>query len=189
MTGCSACTPDAYDFVTFSIEMMGGICILFSQKRSLAVRDPLDATRTLVVAASGGADALYFYHFDGANLTPDRTAIVGLSGFPTSLVATPDGATAYAVQSDGKILIAGLTIPNGSTTTSIGLARFNSNGTLDTTFGTGGVVSQGFAGMSAAGYAVAFEPGRLRRGDGVLAPSSLNDSSRRRVPVDQFQAR
>src|ERR1700677_532098 len=42
LTGCSACTPDAYDFVTFSIEMMGGIFILFSQKRSLAVRDPLD---------------------------------------------------------------------------------------------------------------------------------------------------
>jgi hypothetical protein len=72
----------------------------------LAVRDPLDATRTLVVAASGGADALYFYHFDGANLTPDRTANLGLSGFPTSLVATPDGASAFALQSDGNSVTA-----------------------------------------------------------------------------------
>jgi 6-phosphogluconolactonase (cycloisomerase 2 family) len=72
----------------------------------VAVRDPLDATRTLVVASSGGADALYFYHFDGANLTPDRTANIGLPGFPASLVATPDGATAYAVQSAGNSVTA-----------------------------------------------------------------------------------
>src|SRR5580693_3830193 len=42
LTGCSACTPDAYDFVTFSIEMTGGICVLFSRMRPSAVRDPLD---------------------------------------------------------------------------------------------------------------------------------------------------
>ncbi len=72
----------------------------------VAVRDPLDATRTLVVASSGGADALYFYRFDGANLTPDRTANIGLPGFPASLVATPDGATAYVVQSAGDSVTA-----------------------------------------------------------------------------------
>ncbi|HTX04129.1 MAG TPA: bifunctional YncE family protein/alkaline phosphatase family protein [Candidatus Acidoferrales bacterium] len=72
----------------------------------VAVRDPLDATRTLVIAASGGADALYFYRFDGTNLTPDRIANEGLSGFPTSLVATPDGTTAYAVQSAGNSVTA-----------------------------------------------------------------------------------
>lgn len=67
----------------------------------VAVRDPLDASRTLVVATSGGANALYFYRFDGANLTPDHTANLALPGFPATLVATPDGATAYAVQSAG----------------------------------------------------------------------------------------
>jgi DNA-binding beta-propeller fold protein YncE len=64
----------------------------------IAVHDPADPSRTLVVATSGGADALYFYRFDGANLTPDRTANLALSGFPGTLVAAPDGATAYAVQ-------------------------------------------------------------------------------------------
>ena len=72
----------------------------------VAVRDPLDASRTLVVASSGGADALYFYRFDGTNLTPDRIANIGLPGFPDGLVAAPDGATAYAVQSAGNSVTA-----------------------------------------------------------------------------------
>jgi DNA-binding beta-propeller fold protein YncE len=64
----------------------------------IAVRDPLDESHTLVVATAAGADAIYFYRFDGTSLAPDRTANVGLAGFPTSLVAAADGATAYAVQ-------------------------------------------------------------------------------------------
>ena len=50
-----------------------------------------------------------------------------------------DRASAVAIQSDGKIVAAGLTeAPNG--TFNIILLRFNSNGTLDTTFSGDGIV-------------------------------------------------
>lgn len=64
----------------------------------IAVRDPADSTRTLVVAAAGGADTVYFYRFDDRELAPDRTPTLALAGFPATLVATPDGRTVYAVQ-------------------------------------------------------------------------------------------
>ncbi len=46
---------------------------------------------------------------------------------------------AIAVQPDGKVLVAG-TWAGGGFSQNIALARFNANGTLDTTFGTGGEV-------------------------------------------------
>lgn len=53
-----------------------------------------------------------------------------------------DNAYAVALQSDGKILIAG-------TTTAFAVARFNTNGTVDTGFGMNGVVTVGSGGASA----------------------------------------
>src|SRR5579872_2272143 len=99
-------TLDAIDVDSMTVVSQYGAPAAHPYTSVIAVRDPLDATRTLVVASSGGADALYFYRFDGRNLTPDRTANIGLPGFPASLVATPDGATAYAVQSAGNSVTA-----------------------------------------------------------------------------------
>jgi uncharacterized delta-60 repeat protein len=47
-------------------------------------------------------------------------------------------ATAAAIQSDGKIVVGGST-PGGAA-----LARLNTNGTLDTSFGSGGIVNNNF---------------------------------------------
>ena len=49
-----------------------------------------------------------------------------------------DEANAVAIQSDGKIVAAGTT---GGTDRDFALARYNTDGTLDTTFGTGGRVT------------------------------------------------
>ncbi|HEY6330162.1 MAG TPA: hypothetical protein VI756_12560 [Blastocatellia bacterium] len=56
------------------------------------------------------------------------------------------GSVAYeaALQSDGDIVVAGLALVGLST--DIALARYNSNGTLDTTFGSGGTVTTNFDG-------------------------------------------
>jgi uncharacterized delta-60 repeat protein len=53
-----------------------------------------------------------------------------------------DFGNAITVQSDGKILVAGTV--RGSASNDFGVARFNANGTLDTTFGTGGRVVTDF---------------------------------------------
>lgn len=50
-------------------------------------------------------------------------------------------ATAVAIQSDGKIVVGGST-PGGAA-----LARLNTNGTLDSSFGSGGIVNNSFGGI------------------------------------------
>jgi uncharacterized delta-60 repeat protein len=62
----------------------------------------------------------------------------GTSGIiVTDLGAAVEGANAIVLQSDGKIIIGGTSTGNNS---DFALVRYNSNGTLDSTFGYGGVV-------------------------------------------------
>jgi len=49
------------------------------------------------------------------------------------------------LQSDGKIVLAGFNMPKNTSYVDLALARFNANGTLDTSFGTGGKVTTRFA--------------------------------------------
>ena len=58
------------------------------------------------------------------------------------IVITPntDAAAAMAIQSDGKIVLAGSVIDSQGFP-ELGLARYTSNGDLDSSFGTGGIVS------------------------------------------------
>src|SRR5580704_13016649 len=65
--------------------------------------------------------------------------------------------SAAAMQSDGKIVLGG-TIPNGSSQVAA-LQRLNNNGTLDSSFGTGGIVTSGFGITDGAAVtAVAIQP-------------------------------
>src|SRR5262249_45710538 len=54
-----------------------------------------------------------------------------------------DEAHSVVVQTNGKLVVAGYTT-NLDDTTDFALARYNSNGTLDSTFGTGGKVKTNF---------------------------------------------
>lgn len=79
--------------------------------------------------------ALVRYNVDG---TPDGT--FGAGGIiKTNINNSTDCIDAVAVQSDGKIVAAGYAF-NGSFF-HFALARYNANGTLDDTFGTGGKVT------------------------------------------------
>ena len=68
-----------------------------------------------------------------------------------------DYGYAVAVQTDGKIIVAG-TSTNSSSGEDFTLARYNSDGTLDTTFSTDGMVTTDFFGDSDGGYAIALQP-------------------------------
>jgi len=54
---------------------------------------------------------------------------------------TPGGANALALQSDGKIVIAGQAIPDPAKPGRLAVLRYNGDGSLDTSFGTGGIAS------------------------------------------------
>jgi uncharacterized delta-60 repeat protein len=58
----------------------------------------------------------------------------------TSINSGADKAYAVALQTDGKIIVAGMTT-NASTGKDFACLRYNSNGTLDSTFGTSGIVT------------------------------------------------
>lgn len=55
-----------------------------------------------------------------------------------------DEAYAIAIQSDGKIVVAGCAYNTSNSNKDFALARYNSNGSLDTTFGSGGKVTTNF---------------------------------------------
>ncbi|WFP52110.1 cadherin domain-containing protein [Methylomonas sp. EFPC3] len=82
--------------------------------------------------------ALVQYNADG---TLD-TSFGGGTGKAVSGLSGSDDGYSFAVQSDGKILVA------GSYGNDFMLMRFNSNGSVDTSFGTSGVVTTDFSGGS-----------------------------------------
>lgn len=79
-------------------------------------------------------------------------ASFGSSGLVTTdFLGRADIASAIAIQSDGKILVAGGADMN-ATSFDFALARYNSNGSPDSTFGTGGKVTTDFnGGLDAVG--------------------------------------
>src|SRR5262245_12222163 len=90
----------------------------------------------------GGDFALARYNVDS---TLDTTFGIG-GKVTTSFDGGFEGAWSVALQEDGKIVAAGLTQTGGIS--QIALARYNSGGTLDASFGTGGRVTTAFAGAS-----------------------------------------
>lgn len=83
-----------------------------------------------------------------------------------------DGATAVALQADGKILVAGHSF-NGSRGDDFGLVRFNSNGSFDTSFGSGGGVTTDIQGGNDIALALVVQSdGKI-----VLAGRSFNGNT------------
>jgi uncharacterized delta-60 repeat protein len=73
----------------------------------------------------------------------------GVEGLATAdLTEGPDYADSVAIQPDGKIVVAGKAGFCCEYTGSFGLARFDVDGTLDSSFGTGGIVITNFTGTN-----------------------------------------
>jgi len=89
---------------------------------------------------AGGHDeiALLRYNSDG---TLDST--FGTGGIVRTQIGGSDGARDIALQSDGKIVVTGTT--NLNTLSDTYVARYNTDGTLDTSFGTSGIVVHSFS--------------------------------------------
>ena len=83
-----------------------------------------------------------------------------------------DEATAVAVDSDGKIVVAGLAFTAGSFSTSrVAVARYSPNGTFDTAFGIGGKVTTDVASSHDGANALVIQ------GDGKLVVAGFaNDT-------------
>ncbi len=72
-----------------------------------------------------------------------------------------DYANGVAVQSDGKIVEAGVSYDSSPTAYYLDVARYNANGTLDNSFGSGGKVQTAVAHPSSAGGLVLQSDGKI----------------------------
>jgi uncharacterized delta-60 repeat protein len=127
----------------------------------------------------GSADTPHDNFYALARYNPDGSLDTSFSsdGKVTASVAPPGGGGddlyALALQLDGKIVAAGMSFtPTGAT--QFGVARFNANGSLDTSFSGDGRLTTNFGGTEEA-RSLAIQP------DGnivVAGPAELNSGSR-----------
>src|SRR5213083_2882047 len=77
----------------------------------------------------------------------------------TDINRSTDIANAVAVQADGELVVVGQTYKNNDySTEDFAVARYNTDGTLDTTFGRGGKVRTDFPGLAAVPSSVVIQP-------------------------------
>lgn len=80
----------------------------------------------------------------------------GAAGKVTTDFGVPAQVNTMLIQSDGKLIVAGFVqLPTGN---DFGLARYNPNGSLDTSFGDGGSVATDFSGGDDRALAMALQP-------------------------------
>ena len=103
--------------------------------------------------SSEGADMLVArYNSDG---TLDNS--FGSGGRVTTDFGLTDVARGVAIQADGKIVVAGSTYDLFPVFGEYALARYNPDGSLDSSFGSGGLVTSFFGGLGCAGNALALQ--------------------------------
>jgi uncharacterized delta-60 repeat protein len=92
-----------------------------------------------------------------AGAAGDLDPTFGIGGRVTTDFGGFDQAHAVAVQPDGKVVVAGSSIL-GFSSGHVVLARYNPDGSLDTTFGMGGTVTTDFGGGFSAADALLLQP-------------------------------
>jgi uncharacterized delta-60 repeat protein len=91
----------------------------------------------------------------------------------TDLTGSEDNANGLVIQPDGKLVAAGGAGPG--TSRDFGLARYRRNGTLDPSFGTGGLVTTDFFGFTDAAQALVRQPdGKLVAAGAAFSTDTFN---------------
>ena len=134
----------------------------------------LQADGKILVAGNGINGSYYEFTIVRYNADGSLDASFGTGG----IVTTPIGGDhnygqSVKVQSDGKIVVTGFfQIVNDS---NLGIIRYNSDGTLDNTFGTGGIVTNAFGSIFVVGLSsVLQQDGKIIIGGYISGISDLN---------------
>lgn len=108
----------------------------------------------IVTAGRRGSDVIVARH----NADGSQDTLFGSSGRVVTNfgVGATEQALALVLQPDGKIAVAGRSTKNGNF--DFALARYESNGAIDTTFGTAGLVTTDFGGSVDRAFAMALQP-------------------------------
>src|SRR5262249_34783357 len=121
-------------------------------------------SKIVVVGLSGAGG----FHREVARYNTDGSldTTFGTGG---EIISAPGRAFAAAVAADGKVVVAGDNVADGTSSGSFTVARYNVDGTPDSTFGNGGQVTTTI-GTSSSGRNVALQP----NGDLVVAGYASN---------------
>jgi uncharacterized delta-60 repeat protein len=88
----------------------------------------------------------------------------------TAIGTADDEAFALAIQSDGKLVAAGYTYADAGSQYEFALVRYNTDGTLDASFGTGGMVTTAIGTADDEAFALAIQS------DGKLVAAGYTDT-------------
>jgi len=129
--------------------------------------------KIVVVGISGVADPSP--HLAIARWDPDGSFDQSFGTNGRVLSPINGGLDAVALQGDGKLVALGTSetfagAPNGGSSTSVMVVRFNRNGSLDTTFGSGGIAPGEFGGVGNEGSDI------LLQSDGKIVTAGLTSS-------------
>jgi uncharacterized delta-60 repeat protein len=136
------------------------------------------------ILVAGGAFPLFVFagDFKLARYNPDGSLDAGFGN--GGIVTTDFGHGSYAfslaLQPDGKIIVAGTVFVDFSTddssNTDFGLARYNPDGTLDSSFGNGGKLTTDFDGFNDDALAVLLQPdGKIVAAGSAKNPTNYYD--------------
>jgi uncharacterized delta-60 repeat protein len=96
-------------------------------------------------------------------------------------------ASSVLVQPDGKILVAGGAFPLFTFLGDFKLVRYNRNGSLDTSFGVGGIVTTSFPGQGSYAFALALQPdGKIIAAGTDFVNFSSEDSSNTDFGLERY---
>lgn len=144
--------------------------------------DVIEQTDGKIVAVgySAGRFGIARYTSEG-----EQDSSFGHSGIISTVVGTDPFLSAYAVaeQSDGKLLVSGTGYNDIDGHYAWTLVRYNEDGSLDTSFGTGGIVKTDFGGSSTS-YAMQILP----NGKIILVGDGSNGSNGLGVTIVQYNA-
>jgi uncharacterized delta-60 repeat protein len=103
----------------------------------------LQSDGKIVLADCGTDPSKHTQIFEVARFNTNGTldSTFGTGGVVTTLVGGEDSFGGLAIQGDGKIVVAGVEIAGVNSVYPFYLVRYNTDGTLDNTFGSSGVVS------------------------------------------------
>jgi uncharacterized delta-60 repeat protein len=181
--GCANCRPATLgggDFALARYNPDGSIDTTFGAGGRLITdfAGDSDAARGVVVqpdgkiVAAGEAITATFHDFALARDNADGTldSSFGTGGMVTTdFAGSSDGAAAVVRQPDGKIVAAGFAT-FGPSPAVFALVRYNTDGSLDLTFGSGGKVTTDFGGSTESLSSLALQ------GDGKLVAAGSHDT-------------
>jgi len=160
-TGAYSASGGYEDFVAAAYDSIGGLDATFATN-GVALTDLGGYTydygygvavqsdgKVLVAGSTQGASCTYDFALIRYTAAGALDTAFGTGGIVTTDFGGYDYAYDLAIQSDGKILLAGYT-DNASCGYDFALSRYTSGGVLDTAFGTGGIVTTDFGGYDYA---------------------------------------